>query len=718
MPFNFFTIKQTPNRYFQATTAYYPEAVPLMGSGTVDVYGGMRWKNTGSLEEVPQISLQEYKLNTGARTSNLMQIWGEMVQNLGQKDNSSVGKALSNIGSTAVEGIARSVYGDPYQGLYKGEPTGFYYNLPYIRPGSIRGDGMKNTWSEDQTIFDMLGKAFPTISSLGNNIGTAFASLKDEGWGAEIIKKYTGSTARSVTITFPLYNTYSVKEANDNFSFISLFAFQNLKTRTSYMTFLPPKVYTVDTLDEGGVYMPIAVVTDFKVEGMGTLRRMNDFGTADAGPYASSYRLVPEAYKISITLTELIPETTNIMQGVLGQSKVQVINNSLGGSSINGGSSGGGLFDFQGSGAGTTGSPGGDVYSLQTMSGNDNQLSEADSSGVDHSAALAALTTPEALSSTGLDTQSLKEYIQSQRAEETLTDINVLTSQARDAIDEANLVAYQDDLAVSKAQLSSTTSQNGPTELQSYLMDVGMLDRPSAEKVLMPAGMNEGINEETSTPSMNLKDSGYVPGMGMERELPANNVDISPSVTAVDQTNLEMGINYLKVQQILALQESQQTGNYESYASVSKALDSLLETSQTLKNSEPGVPPIQPTISNNQNLVQETTNDRLKAQQKYIQNSFAEVAASPEEARAISQEPLSNFTPYADFNLPGEKNIKVTSTTSAQNKTDVGPEFFAQAAGNTRVETFITPSTKSTVTTTVSIDPLAAARFAADDAAI
>jgi len=524
MSFNFFSIQQTPNRFLKTTTAFYPTAVPTGGSGTIDVYGDFRWKNTGSIDEVPQILLSEFKLNTGARTANLLELWGEMTSNLSKSNTSSVGNFVSSAGGIAKEALARTVFGDPYEGLYKGEPTGFYYNLPYIKNGSIRGDGMKNNWANDETIFDMLGKAFPALKSVGNAMGSLAAQLKDEAWGAEDIKKFTGSNARTVTIQFPLYNTYSIKEANDNFSFISLFGFQNLRTRTSYMTFLPPKVYTVDTLDEGGIYMPIAVVTDFKVENMGTLRRMTDFGTSISGPSATGYRLVPEAYKVTITLTELIPETTNIMQGALGHGKVQVINNSLGSNMGNvdlNNISSSGLFDFlDGSSAGTLGASTADNLSPTQEFNQNNSWSTSDS-----------LTSPEVLSSTGmtdLDKIKLVEYQQEIQQEKTFADMQ-LNSTPMSEEQTAAVEAYRPSPVEQLPGMKTSYQLPG--------MEIPEVVSPVYERELIPgmdfnAPEESNVKPELTVPVIEERAPQYTP----EAPIEENRIQINTPVTLQDSS--------------------------------------------------------------------------------------------------------------------------------------------------------------------------------------
>ena len=321
MAFNYFYIKtNTTSKFLGNESTNYPVAIKS-GDGVIDVFEKFRWKNRGNVDEVPRIGLTEYKLNYGTWAANLIRLWNGLTSPGQTSINSGIVGSLKN-------GVSKTAFGDPYQNLYIGEPTGFYYSLPYLKEsGSIRGDGFKNSWDVQKGLVETIGGALaPKITEAVKSVGEhVMGGLTGSGWGAEELLKYSKSSARSLTITFPLYNTFSLQEANDHFSFVSLFAFQNMKTRTSYMTYLPPKVYVVDSMDEGGIYMPIAYVSDFKVESIGTLRRMSDFGAATNGSTTTGYRMIPEAYKVTIVLTEMIPESTNIMQGALGEGKVKVI---------------------------------------------------------------------------------------------------------------------------------------------------------------------------------------------------------------------------------------------------------------------------------------------------------------------------------------------------------------------------------------------------------
>jgi hypothetical protein len=300
--FNYFYIDEESTQVNNLTIKY-PIARPT-GSGTVDVHGTLRWKNSGNVEEVPRLVLTEYSLDYGAWTSNLARIL--------------TGSAQLQQGQL-----------DPYQALYTGNKTGFYYSLPYlIRPGnSIRGN-ISNSWTDStQGITDMaksvLGggsskKAFDMLTGAGDVLG----KILTPGYGTEPVKSFATTSENTISVSFPLYNTGSIEDANNNFSFVSLLAFQNLKTRTTFLSYLPPKIYSVDGLSDGSVYMPAAIIKELNIESIGTTRSITDLG----GNSSSDGRtLIPEAYKVSIVFQELLPQSSNIMWGALGGQKVRVI---------------------------------------------------------------------------------------------------------------------------------------------------------------------------------------------------------------------------------------------------------------------------------------------------------------------------------------------------------------------------------------------------------
>jgi hypothetical protein len=311
MAFNYFSLQPKTTTILGATFNY--DIAQPTGSSVIDVHGDMIWKNPGSIDEVPSVILTEKSLDYGIWTSNLIRL-------------------LSNT-SSILEGNT-----DPYGVLYLASETGFKYNLPYIvQPGSSLRGAINNSWNEmtqEQAYGEMLG-AIPVAGGIMKSgfdsltqIAAGIGKFVSPGYGFEPIKFFASTQAKSITITFPLYNTYSVEKANDHFSFVSLIAFQNLKTRTSYATYLPPKIYVVQSAEDGGIYMPAAYVSSLDIQSIGTTRAINDLGTLTGS--GNSKRLIPEAYKVSITFTELLPESSNIYGGMLGGDVVSVIDNNTG----------------------------------------------------------------------------------------------------------------------------------------------------------------------------------------------------------------------------------------------------------------------------------------------------------------------------------------------------------------------------------------------------
>lgn len=304
MAFNFFTL-QPKNVTVLGVTFTYKEARPT--TNVIDVYGKFDWKNPGKVDEVPGLVLREKQLDYGIWTSNLMRL-------------------LANAGSTI------SQTGDPYGVLYAASDTGFNYALPYlVQPGStIRGE-ISNTWSDitqEQGWGGMIG-AVPVVGGLmqaGYNraaqIAEGVGRIVSPGVGYEPIKVFSGTQPRTIQISFPLYNTISIESANNNYSFITLLGLQNLKTRTSFATYLPPKIYEVNTNDEGSVYMPFAYISRLNIQSIGTTRAITDHGSSITG--GGGRRIVPEAYRVNITLTELLPDSSNIYAAGLEGRPVQV----------------------------------------------------------------------------------------------------------------------------------------------------------------------------------------------------------------------------------------------------------------------------------------------------------------------------------------------------------------------------------------------------------
>jgi hypothetical protein len=277
-------------------------AVPS-GSGRINVVENFRWKNAGSTDEVPSITLVEYELEFG--------VWAQMLArliNTGQNwfDNGQL---------------------DPYASLYNGNKTRFEYNLPLLLKDGDKIRTIRNSWGPtDFNLTNFLGGNGQSASSgwgnvLGKGIALGVGALGD--FGFEEVQEFKGTTPESITITFPLYNTVTTKDAYNNYKLVSLLTFQNLKTRNTFLTYIPPKIYSVKTQNcLGGIDWPAAYVESLDIESIGTTRELSEYGDTTI--------LTPEAYKVSITLKQLVATSSNIFAGALGEGSVNVIGSFMG----------------------------------------------------------------------------------------------------------------------------------------------------------------------------------------------------------------------------------------------------------------------------------------------------------------------------------------------------------------------------------------------------
>jgi len=275
----------------------YPKLVPK-GSGIVDVVNTMIWKNYGSTEEVPVLYITERELKYGTWTANLLQV-------LSQLNNLASGQNL-----------------DSYLALYSAEKTGFSYFLPYLAGNDTNLRNISNTWNRANGLGDLVKSFGGSKGNSADIVGAAIgvvAGTVSPGIGYEETYQFGQTQLQELTITFPLYNTIDQDAAFQHYSFVQLFTFQNLKTRTSLLTFIPPKIYTVDTFSQGGIYMAAAYVSNFKVDSIGTTRRMRDFSS-----FGPSEILIPEAYRVSITFTDLVSQSSNMFAGTMGGTKIEV----------------------------------------------------------------------------------------------------------------------------------------------------------------------------------------------------------------------------------------------------------------------------------------------------------------------------------------------------------------------------------------------------------
>jgi len=287
--------------------------------GLINVLKDFPWKISGSTEEVPNVLVTEYELS-----------WGQTVTN--------IQRTMQLI---AEDGGKRT---DPYYAMYTGKQTGFKYVFPHLIKDGQSLRKVSNSWSDKAAttmtgVTQGLAQFADGAAGIAANLGTQFIpgiggmikSTQDAllgpqlatnvlpGLGAEEVRKYSGTTNNSFTIKFPLYNTIDTASAYKNYSLVTLLTFQNLKTRTSFMSYIPPKLYRVENTYKGGIFMPVSFISNLDIKSIGTTRVLKEYGDV----------LIPEGYNIEITFQELISQSSNIFEGTMGGNKIEVISSPL-----------------------------------------------------------------------------------------------------------------------------------------------------------------------------------------------------------------------------------------------------------------------------------------------------------------------------------------------------------------------------------------------------
>ena len=316
----------------------------------IDVVKDYRWTLSNlppeELKEVPYISLQEFKCS---ETSIRKQI--NFYANLGLDSAASV-TGLDRAGAMAqlkeananMEGLVQGKFEsvlDPYKDIWpQDNPTGFKYKFPYFNKV-----GLELT-SEPWAALDSIGEAVKGITGgigdilnkkVGQGLQQAF-DLASAGRNLALQAQYpsVGATDRpkvfmahndrTINISFVLYNTLSQLEWVDNLDLIQLIMSQNLFNKRDYTTGVPPVFYTVYI--PGQYFCYAACLTNFKVEHLGNQRLLN---------YGGEY-IIPDAYQVDITLTELVKPSKNQFQAITtGEALSHVSVTTVDGPRLNGG---------------------------------------------------------------------------------------------------------------------------------------------------------------------------------------------------------------------------------------------------------------------------------------------------------------------------------------------------------------------------------------------
>lgn len=286
----------------------------------INVISQLKWTVSKHRADVPYVSLIEHEIDGG--------LVGRQVEFYTR----GVTESFANFfeaGSKAASLL--SVYDE----IFIRNTTGWQYKFPYF--SKVHYELTTNAWEKfdkiSQSVTD-IGGGLSTIlggkdSKLGiiSDVATkVFEAAKGTAETALAFKYpvvgiadrpriFTGHGERSLTIEFPLYNTFEPNDWRMNREFIFLFQNQNLFNKRNFITGLPPVWYEVHV--PGQYYSVASCVTNFKVENLGNTRIMKIGSGKDF--------IVPDAYQVSITLQEMaMPSSNQFQAAVNGEASKRV----------------------------------------------------------------------------------------------------------------------------------------------------------------------------------------------------------------------------------------------------------------------------------------------------------------------------------------------------------------------------------------------------------
>lgn len=201
---------------------------------------------------------------------------------------------------------------DMYGHLYLREPTNKKYIFPYFTESymSLKND-FNDSYQPTGTFVDGINKA---ITEYTNNM-QRLPSIISPGVYVERPKFYQFNAANcpSISFSFSLFNTVTTDVYLKNANLINQLIVSNLPKRFSKVAIEPPVIYEVYI--PGKAFYPFCYIDSLNVSHMGTKRVIST---------DSAQQIVPDAYRISITLKALTTDASNFYEdqmNVQGNSK-------------------------------------------------------------------------------------------------------------------------------------------------------------------------------------------------------------------------------------------------------------------------------------------------------------------------------------------------------------------------------------------------------------
>lgn len=227
---------------------------------------------------------------------------------------------------------------NPYSLLYTTTPTKFKYTFPYMEDTYVQKAGGFGDAGAGGLMTDVSSIIAEGLSDISMKKITAPGRMIEQPKGFT----FTGRE-KSYTVKFPLFNTRSFIEIIKNWQFIYLLTYQNTPNRITRDLIDPPCIY--EARIPGVWYSKYSSITNMQVDFMGARREMDmpvpfiskasDMpveGTSESNWMLEKRKIstvIPDAYMVTITITELFSETQNFLYHMIKESmndKITVTN--------------------------------------------------------------------------------------------------------------------------------------------------------------------------------------------------------------------------------------------------------------------------------------------------------------------------------------------------------------------------------------------------------
>lgn len=232
-----------------------------------------------------------------------------------EQDVSTLYASLNYWYTQAAKSKTLTVSDNPYQGLYSAKETKARFIFPYFEEYD---HNVSQTWDVSKGLLqdEKAGALATTIQNVQK------AMQKAPGSNINQQRIWQGSAPATYTFNFHLFNTIggtsdNSKQIKANMVLRNRLLMSALHDQQTATMISPPALFTVKM--PGIRYSPAAVISNIVVSNVGQMNQMNLDGVG---------KIVPDAYKFAITISELIVESRQLLDSAVNNRRIMAIDSS------------------------------------------------------------------------------------------------------------------------------------------------------------------------------------------------------------------------------------------------------------------------------------------------------------------------------------------------------------------------------------------------------